>query len=437
MPINPKLRTFDVAMIVVSLVIGVGIFRTPAMVASAASHPLLFFLAWILGGLVSICGALTYAEIGSRYHVPGGFYKIFSHCYHPAYAFMVNWVLVLTYGAGAAGVALIGVEYLAPVVFPESWQTKYGINTTVILLVLFFGMLNYLGIKTGARTQNILSATKIIMLLALFAGIFYATDVPPETLPLPDPPDFIGALGISLIAIFYTYGGYQQTMNFGGDIKNAAKGIPRGIMVGMGIVIILYLGVNYAYYHVLGFERLMHSKLVASDMAGRIFGPAGFKLVSIMIFVSVMGFVNVTIMSVPRVFYAMADDGMLPAVFKKVNPKTQTQEFALVFFIGIIILSVFLLGTFEKIVSYVMSIDSIALATGAATLFILRKRHEGDFAGYRIPFYPVTPLIFILFLLIVTVNVLISDTVPAMIGLGLFAAGLPLYYLLKKFIPEK
>jgi len=436
MPISPKLKTFDLGMIVVSLVIGVGIFRTPSIVAQAAGNATVFFLAWILGGFASICGALTYAEIGSRFHVPGGFYKIFSHCYHPVYAFMINWVLVLTYGAGAAGVALIGVEYLAPVLFPESWQNTVGINLTVIALVLLLGVLNYRGIKTGSGIQNVLSVSKVIMILALCVGIFSQGNPSNDQSVTSGEFNLLTAMGISFIAVFYTYGGYQQTINFGADIKNPSKSIPLGIISGMVAVIVLYLGINYAYYNVVGFENLKLSKLVASDLAGRLYGANGFDIVSVMIFVSVMGFVNATIMSVPRVFYAMAEDGMLPPIFKRVNNKTQTQEFALIFFIAIIIFSIFLLGTFEKIVSYVMSIDSIALATGAAAIFILRKRDKNHDPPFKVPLFPLTPIIFILFLLMVTVNVIISDTVPALTGLGLFLAGWPLYYILKKLNPD-
>jgi len=432
MPISPKLKTFDLGMIVVSLVIGVGIFRTPSIIAKAAGNATVFFLAWVLGGIVSICGALTYAEIGSRFHVPGGFYKIFSHCYHPVYAFMVNWVLVLTYGAGAAGVALIGVEYLAPVLFPVSWQSTAGINLTVIVLILILGVLNYRGIKTGSGIQNILSASKVIMILALCVGIFSQGNPSNDQSGTSGDFNLLTAMGISFIAVFYTYGGYQQTINFGADIQNPSRSIPLGIISGMVAVIVLYLGINFAYYNVVGFENLKLSKLVASDLAGRLFGSNGFDIVSVMIFISVMGFVNVTIMSVPRVFYAMAEDGMLPPIFKKVNNKTQTQEFALIFFIAIIIFSIFLLGTFEKIVSYVMSIDSIALATGAAAIFILRNRDKNQDPPFKVPLFPLTPIIFILFLLMVTVNVIISDTVPALTGLGLFLAGWPLYYILKK-----
>lgn len=438
MSIKPKLRTFDLSMIVVSLVIGIGIFRTPTLVAQSAQTPFIFFMAWILGGLVSICGALTFAEIGSRYPVPGGFYKIFSHCYHPVYAFMINWVLLLTYGAGAAGVTIIGVEYIMPIILPHSTDTQIVVNSIVVGIILILGVLNFLGIKTGARTQNLLSLVKIIMIVGLCFAVFSPAKSNPEIKFDATDFSFIQAMGISLIAVFYTYGGYQQTMNFGGDIQDPKRSIPRGIIIGISIIISLYLTLNYAYFNVLGFQGLVNSKLIASELAGAIFGNYGSNFISIGIFLSVLGFANVTIMSNPRVYYAMAEDKILPPIFKKVNEKTQTQEFALVFFITIIVLSVFLLGTFEKIVSYVMAIDSIALATACATVFVLRKRagKNDSHDGYKLPFYPLLPLIFIVFLLMVTINVFKSDTIPALIGIGLLFAGWPLYYLLKKFYPN-
>ena len=438
MGIKPKLRTFDLSMIVVSLVIGIGIFRTPTLVAQSAQTPFIFFMAWILGGLVSICGALTFAEIGSRYPVPGGFYKIFSHCYHPVYAFMINWVLLLTYGAGAAGVTIIGVEYIMPIILPHSTDNQNVVNSIVVGIILILGVLNFLGIKTGARTQNLLSLVKIIMIVGLCFAVFSPAKSNPEIKFDATDFSFIQAMGISLIAVFYTYGGYQQTMNFGGDIQDPKRSIPRGIIIGISIIISLYLTLNYAYFNVLGFQGLVNSKLIASELAGAIFGNYGSNFISIGIFLSVLGFANVTIMSNPRVYYAMAEDKILPPIFKKVNEKTQTQEFALIFFITIIVLSVFLLGTFEKIVSYVMAIDSIALATACATVFVLRKRagKNDSHDGYKLPFYPLLPIIFIVFLLMVTINVFKSDTIPALIGIGLLFAGWPLYYLLKKFYPN-
>ena len=432
--IQPKLSVFDLTMIVVSLVIGVGIFRTPAIVAQSAGSPAIFFAAWVAGGLVSLCGALTYAEIGARYHFPGGFYKLISTAFHPVFSFMLNWVIVLTYGAGNIGVALIGAEYINPQL-PESLHTPLGINVTAIGMVLFFYIINMLGIRSGARTQNILSGLKVGLMLLLCVGIVWRSDNSlSNSVPVQATPSPFQAFFASLIAVFYTYGGYQQVLNFGADIKNPIRSTPRGIIGGMLLVMALYLGLNYAYFNQLGFEGLRNSKLVASDLARAMFGDWGGKLASVAIFVSVLGFLNASLLSLPRVYYAMADDGMLPAIFKRVNSRTQTQEFALTFLVAIMLLSLFFLGTFEKIVNYVMSIDSIALASAAATLFIFRRRVAGQdtYTGYRVWAYPMVPILFIGFLVVVSINVIISDPIPAAIGWGLFLSGWPLYYLLKR-----
>src|SRR5580658_1227411 len=152
-------------MIVVSLVIGIGIFRTPSIVAEKAGSPFIFFTAWILGGVVSICGALTFAEIGSRFPAAGGFYKIFSYCYHPAYAFMLNWSLVIINAASAVGVAIVGAEYINPLILPANLQNETGIQLTSATVILVLFVLNFLGIKMGSRAQNVLSSVKIIMIV--------------------------------------------------------------------------------------------------------------------------------------------------------------------------------------------------------------------------------------------------------------------------------
>lgn len=433
--IQPRLSVFDLIMIVVSLVIGVGIFRTPAIVAQSAGSPEIFFAAWLAGGLVSLCGALTFAEIGARYHFPGGFYKLISTAFHPVFAFMLNWVIVLTYGAGNMGVALIGAEYINPLL-PEALQGRAGVNGTAIGTVLFFYVVNLLGIRSGARTQNLLSSLKIGLMLLLCLGIFLTPNPDRVSAAAVQPAMSSGmaAFFTSLIAVFYTYGGYQQVLNFGADIKNPVRNTPRGIIGGMLLVMTLYFGLNYAYYHQLGFAQLSGSKLVAADVAEAMFGDWGRKLASLAIFVSVLGYLNASLLSLPRVYYAMADDGILPPIFKKVNDRTQTQEFALTFLVGIMLLSLLALGAFEQIVSYVMSVDSIALASAAATLFIFRHRVRGSdtHTGYRVWPYPLIPILFVSFLVVVSINVVLTDTVPALIGWGLFLSGWPLYYLLRR-----
>jgi APA family basic amino acid/polyamine antiporter len=234
--------------------------------------------------------------------------------------------------------------------------------------------------------------------------------------------------------VFYTYGGYQCTLNFGGDIKRPEKNMPRAIFFGILIIIALYLIINLAYYSVLGMEGIAGAKLVAAEVARICFGKSAYLIVSIAIFLSALGFVNVTLMQIPRSYYAMAQDGALPTIFMKVNEKTQTQEFTLLFFGGTILASIFLLGTFERILSYVMIFDTLNNALVASTVFILRKRGIVSSEGkpYQVPFYPVLPAIFVVFLLTITVNVVISQPGSLLFGGLILLTGYPVFLLMRK-----
>lgn len=433
MSIQPKLKQFDLTMIVVSLVIGVGIFRTPAVVAEKAGSEWIFYAAWIFGGLVSICGALTFAEIGSRLPAAGGYYKIFSYAYHPAYAFMLNWSQVIINAGSSAGVAIIGAEYITPVLFSNSTQTAVIEKIIAIGIILFLFAINFAGIKMGARTQNFLSILKIVMITAFCFAIF-GKHAPESDSILNTSNDinFISAFGVALISIFFTYGGYQQTVNFGADVENARTNIPKAIFAGMGIVICLYLLLNFTYVQVIGFETMKTSPLIASTLAEIIFGPMGATIISIVLFTSVLGFLNTSVMSNPRVYYAMAEDKILPPVFLSVNPKTQVQQFGLTFFIAVMLLSVFLLGDFENIVNYVLFIDSISLASAAAAIFILRKKSNANYDGFKMKGYPILPFVFMATLLFVTYNTIVADPKSSLYGFIIFLGGLPLYFLMHR-----
>lgn len=437
MSIKAKLNTFDATMIVVSLVIGIGIFRTPAIVASSTESAALFFAAWILGGVISFLGALTFAEVGARFTHPGAYYSVVAECYHPALAFMLNWTnVVVVNGAGAAAVAIIGAEYLVPILLPAAMQSQLTVQAVATVLTLFLITINYLGIKTGAWAQNILTLIKIGMILMLaFVAFQYGNSNPTAAISTGVSRPWWIALGIGLISVFYTYGGYQIALNFGADIKNAQKNMPRAIFFGIVIIIALYLVINAAYFRVLGLDGIAGAKLVAAEVARVCFGRSAYLIVSIAIFLSAMGFVNVTLMQIPRTYYAMAEKGALPAVFMKVNEKTQTQEFTLLFFGAMIVLSIFLLGTFEKIVNYVMFFDCLNNALVASTIFVLRRRARNgpEHLGYRVPFYPVLPALFVGFLVMIAVNVILTQPNSTYYGLAILALGYPVYLLLHRF----
>jgi len=435
--IKAKLNTFDGTMIVVSLVIGIGIFRTPAMVASVTKTPLLFFTAWGAGGLITLLGALTFAEIGGRFPEPGSYYQVVATSYGSLPAFLLNWANVFIINtASGAGVALIGAEYISPIILPASIRTPRNNLLIALAMVAILLVLNYLGIRSGAWTQNVLSLSKIIIIVILAAaGILSTTGdsaLRPESLPLQNP--WWLSLGLGFISVFFSYGGYQQTINLGADLKDSRKTIPRAVIYGMLIVIGCYLAINVAYWRVLGISGMASSKLVAAETSKAVFGRIGYNFVSIAIFLSSLGFLNAILMQLPRTYLAMAEDQTLPGIFKKVNPQTQVQEFGLLFLGGFIFLSLIFLQTFENIVNYVMFLDSMGIAVVASTLFKLRqqaKQSNQDYGGFRIPLYPLLPAIFIMSLLTVTINVLFSNPRQALLGSIFLLLGFPLYLLMR------
>lgn len=434
--IKPLLSRFDLTMIVIGLVIGMGIFRSAPEVAAAAQVPWIFFAAWILGAVISFIGALTFAEIGSRFPAAGGFYKIFSYCYHPAFAFMVNWIIVISNAASTAGVAIMGGEYLAPLLFPDAENEMVMKLITMGSVLLLFGV-NFLGIRFGSSVLNVLMILKILLLVLVIISVF-AVDGKVQQTPAVTA-DFVWwkALALCFIPTFFTYGGYQQTMNFGGDVVNPRKTFPQAIFLAMIIIMILYLAANYAYVHTLGFETLKSTKTLAADVMGVMFGDTAFKIVSVLMFFSVMAYVNVSLMSNPRIYFAMAEDKVLPGIFMRVNARTQTQEFGLVFFCAFILVTLFFTSSFQKILEYVMFFDSIGFIAAAAAIFILRYRaaKEGEPGGvFKMWGYPFLPIIFILAYLVVSITVLVANPHVALWGGLLFLSGLPLFYLVRFLI---
>jgi APA family basic amino acid/polyamine antiporter len=425
--IEPCLSTFDTAMVVFSLVVGIGIFRTPAIVARAAGSSTLFFSAWIGAGAVSLIGAFVFAEIGARRPRAGGYYRVVADCYHPALAFMLNWSQTIMQGAGAAGVAFIGADYLAPIVMPPGYGNAHATLACASMLVLL--ALNYRGVRLGARAQNLLSVLKIALMAALVLCAFAlgphaaarahaSVGTAAGTWPM--------RLATALVPCFYAYGGYQLTMNLGADLKNARRRFPLAIAAGMLTVVTLYLLLNVAYQRVLGQDGVADSPLVAAALTGALFGRAGKVVVSSLVFLSAAGFVNATIVHMPRTFYAMAEDGALPRAFMRVNARTQAQEAGLLFFGATMLVPALLLGSFAKLLDYVILVDTVTLAVVASTLFVLRRSAQ-DAGGFAMRGYPLLPAFYILCLLTVAVRVAVLQPALALAGGAILLTGWPLF----------
>ena len=438
MSIKPKLGFFDTTIVVISLVIGIGIFRTPAMVAKEAGTPTIFFACWIAGGILCLFGALTFAEIGSRKPYAGGFYKLASDAYHPAFAFMLNWLgLLISSGATFAAVALLASEYITPLIPIAGITSPVGLKLTAVGLILVLFIINYTGIKSGATTLNILTTVKVAIILILCISAFVFSNVTPESKILANNSNAFNAFGLGLISVFFTYGGYQLTMNLAADVKNPNKNLKWGILLGAFVIIFVYLLTNVAYYKILGLEGISNSPLIAADVAKVIFGETGGKIISIVIFISALGFLNVTLMHTPRTFLAIAEDGALPEIFKRVNQKTQTQEFTLIFLTTLSLFFLLVEGQFEKIINLIMFNDNLTIAFVASTIFIFRYRDsKKEYGGFKSPLYPVIPAIFIFFLVLVSFYAFSKDITAGLLSTAVFLLGYPIFLLFKKFVKK-
>jgi len=448
-----QLTLFDFTVIMVSLVIGMGIFRTPVNVAKAVSTPFIFFSAWIAGGLIAFCGALTYAEIGSRLPVTGGYYKVFAYAYHPSIAFAINCIILVSNAASLAAVALVGAEYITGVLLPVSqnpdWMqvadNAHHIQTVQIAIaisaiVIFFGV-NLLGLKMSARTQNVLTVIKVTMVILLISPLFFAAgNSGAVTLPAshhtPLLTEYLKSFGVGLVAVSFTYGGYQQTMNFGEEIKNPKKTFPKGIFLGIAIIIILYLLINYAYVRVIGFEELKTSKNIAAIMASKVFGVNAERILSVLLFLSVLGYVNVLLLSNPRVMAAMSEDKILPASFKNRNIKTEALTTSLSIFSALCILIIFWAKQFDTILSFTIFLDCFGMVFSAGSIFIIRKKtsHLNNSGIFMMKLYPVLPVIFIAAYTFVGISIAAdykNNNYAALTGLTVLAGFMVIYFIVK------
>lgn len=438
-----KLGLFDFTMIVIGLVIGMGIFRTAKDAASEALNPTIYFGAWIAGGVIALCGALTYAEIGSRYPVTGGYYKVFSYAYHPSIAFALNCSILISNAASVSGVALIGAGYITKVFLGPEAGNLVKVLIAMTAIFLFYGV-NLLGLKMSAKTQSLLMLIKISMILLLISSLFFTSAYDHSTVPSAASEaagwkEWIRSFGVCLIAVSFTYGGYQQTINFGNEVDRASRNIPRAIFIGISVIILLYLTVNIAYYKIVGFENMKTTGEIASVVVGKMFGPQGANIFSGLLFLSVLAYVNVSLMSNPRVIYAMSEDGVLPAVFRRKNEVRDVLIVSLSAFAVICVVVLFFADTFEKILSFSIFLDSFGMATSAATIFMLRKRtrHLDNTGIYRMKLFPLQPIVFILAYAFVCTSIILTTPYIALTGTGVLLGFTALYFLVKKRSPLK
>ena len=425
-----RLGLFSGTMAVIGGIIGAGIFRTPATVAERVGSPALVLTTWITGGIIALIGALCFGELGQRRPKAGGGYVYLREAWGPLPAFLYGWALLLVIATGA--IAAVAVTFADYGLALAGLSARHAVPVAVGAIVLLSGV-NWVGVRPGAVTQNVLTLLKLGALTALIVvGLSAAVPVAGPPPPSSSPGGWPGAaasLGAALVPVLFTYGGWQQTNFLAEEIVEPERNLPRALVLGVAAVIAVYLLVNLAYLRVLGPAGLAASTAPAADAMMSLLGPTGGTLIAAGIAVSTLGFLGLVILVTPRVLQAMAADGVFFPRLARLHPvyRTPTAAIALQ---GAWAIALTLTGTFGQLVDYVAFADWIFFGLTVGGLFVYRARERAQGvagSGFRVPGYPWTPALFVAAALYVVLSSVLANLRNAAMGMALLALGIPVY----------
>ncbi len=442
-----RLGLFDTTMIVMGGIIGSGIFINPYVVAQQVPSTILILAAWAFGGLIALAGAFIYAELSSQTSTSGGQYVYLRDAFHPGLAFVYGWALLLvTQSGGMAAVAVTFAKYVCSLGRMEANDNVAALLATIVLVVLT--IINCLGVRAGSTTQNLFMILKLIAIAALVAFGLTVTGAgagaPASTIArsTSSPPGIwnsLTAFGAALIPVQFAYGGWQTSCFVAGEVREPRKNLPRGLLLGVLGVIVVYLSVNFVCVHALGPQGLGQTRTPASAVMRLALGENGARIIAVGIAVSTVGFLSQSMLTAPRVYFAMAEDGLFFSSLAKLN-RARVPAFAITLQ-GAFAIVITLSGRYEQILNYVISVDVIFFALTAATVFVFRRRRKTDLplpdAGpdrtassartFRVPGHPFTTLFFIIACAGVAFSTLYRYPHNSLIGLGIMLTGVPAY----------
>ena len=426
-----RLGPFDATMIVMGGIIGSGIFMNPYVVAKQVHTPLLILSAWSLGGLVALAGAVIYAELAARKPESGGQYAYIREAYHPVVAFLYGWgLLLVTQTGGMAAVAVTFARYFLELTRAPMPDWLVASTALAILTIV-----NCLGVRAGSSLQNVLMTLKILAIALLVGFGFASSDTSRITLvPAFDQPlalPLATAFGAAMVPVLFAYGGWQTSSFVAGEMRNPQKHLPRGLLLGVLGVILLYLSVNIACLGTLGASGLAGTVAPATEVMRQTLGEKGVVLIAIGITLSTLGFLSQGMLTAPRVYYAMAEDGLFFKSVAWVHPRTRVPVVAIVIQ-GALAVIIALSGKYEQILNYVVSTDFIFFGLTAFCLFVFRRRakarHQTSQA-FRTPGHPWSTLFFIAVSWFVVVNTIVAYPANSLIGIAIMLSGIPVYFL--------
>lgn len=427
-----SLTLYGLTMIAIGSTIGSGIFRTPGNIAHEVHLPEYVIALWVLGGIAVLTGALTFAEMGSMFPGAGGLYVYLREAYGDGMGFLYGWfILFISTSGSIAALAVVCSEHLLRLFGmggAKDWVIPLAVGITVFLTII-----NLFGVKVGEWIANLFTGAKLLgLLLIIGAGLFFARQSVPAVNEASHfanavPQNLMGAFAAAFISVLWSYGGWQHASYMAGETQNPMRNVPRAMILGATVVTFVYILANVAYLRLLPVFDLAHSSTVAADALGALI-PGGGELMAFLIAVSTFGTTGIYCMTAPRIYYAMAKDGIFFPKLAEVHPRWRTPVYAILAQSGWSIALLLFWGTFENLIEYVTFMDWIGLMLVGTTIFVFRRKRPAAERGYRTNGYPLTPLIFIAICVWFIGFTLVQNPVKAGAGLVVTAAGLIAYY---------
>ncbi len=440
-----RLGLFDATMIVMGGIIGSGIFINPYVVAQQVHTPALILGAWVIGGAIALGGAFIWAELAATMPRVGGQYAYLREAYHPAIAFLYGWVLLLVIQTG--GMAAVAVTFAKYFLELTALHVSDGVVATLTLGILT--AINCLGVRAGSTVQSALMVLKIVAIGALvFCGAAFLAHhsqllhsakgaAPNEGYRFTDRPvsfDLLTAMGAALVPVLFSYGGWQTANFVAEEIRDPRKNLPRALVIGVIGVILLYLSVNFVCVYVLGPTGLAQTMTPASAVMRAVLGSKGAALIAVGIAISALGFLSQSILTAPRVYFAMAEDGLFFRSVGWLDPRHRVPVVAIALQ-GVAAVVIALSGRYDQILSYVVSMDFLFFGLTATCIFIFRRNGKPMRATpessrlTRMPGHPVTTFVFVAACWLVVVNTIFAYPRNTAVGFGILFAGIPVYFL--------
>ncbi len=436
-----RLGLFSLTNIVIANMIGAGIFTTSGLLLRDLGHPLLMLLLWVIGGVVALCGALSYGELGAAFPHAGGEYVFLSRLFHPLAGFLTGWVsFFVGFSAPIAASAIGFSEYLSRT-FPNLGQLQDlgglvspGLLKKIIAIVVIFlfTLVHLRGISVGAKVQNFLTLGKVGLILALIAVGITSPRGNWNHLVAGEKVVFsfgsLNVFGLALMWIMFAYSGWNASAYVGSEVKNPRRYLPLSLILGTGAVILLYLGLNIFYLYSLPPEEMKGVISVGGLAAGKLLGPGWEKFVSLLIAFALFSSLSAFIILGPRVYYAMSKDRLFFPFAAHVNPRTKVPSLSILLQ-AVIATVIVLSGTFEHILTYMGFSLGIFPLLAVVGVFKLRSQHP---TGLRLPGFPVVQVIYLLAGISILFLGFLQSPVPSSIAILTVLAGVPAYYLFKK-----